>query len=448
LGACGTGAGIGCGAGFCAAAADDVILDRFFPIPFIVMTTLQIQQFPCSSCGAKLEYSPGVAKLKCPYCGSEEEIPTDDAAAVEEIAYTPEIPKPEMSQLAQNAIEVSCPGCRANVTFVPPEIAGKCPFCGTGIVAKGEAAHPVITPGGILPAKVSSKDAKVAVQKWINSRWFAPTALKQLAQKEGVQGVYLPFWTCDSQTYSAYSGDRGDYYYRTKSVQRTNADGETEWVEEEVRETRWHWVSGQVDRGFDDVLVVGTKQIPEEKLIKLEPWDLSQLVPYSSAYMAGFKAQRAQVALNEAIGRAKQLMAQTIAGDVRDDIGGDEQRVHSVDTQYHDITYKHILMPVWISAYRYRNQQYQVIVNAQTGEVLGERPWSVEKIVAAVLAAVLVIGGGVWLVSRLQNSAGRSGGYRSSPSVRVRSNSSRSSDPKNTVKPSKSESRSTIKKTR
>jgi predicted RNA-binding Zn-ribbon protein involved in translation (DUF1610 family) len=406
------------------------------------MTTLQIQQFPCSSCGAKLEYSPGVAKLKCPYCGSEEEIPTDDdAPGVEEIAYTPEIPKPEMSQLAQNAIEVSCPGCRANVTFVPPEIAGKCPFCGTGIVAKGEAAHPVITPGGILPAQVSGKDAKVAVQRWINSRWFAPTALKQLAQKEGVQGVYLPFWTCDSQTYSTYSGDRGDYYYRTKSVQRTNSNGETEWVEEEVRETRWHWVSGQVDRWFDDVLIVGTKQISEEKLDKLAPWDLSHLVPYSPAYMAGFKAQRAQVEVNEAITKAKQVMAGTIDGDVRDDIGGDEQRVQSIDTQYQDITYKHILMPVWISAYRYRNKQYQVIVNAQTGEVLGERPWSVEKIAAAVIAAVLVIGGGVWFLHRMQAFSGSSGGYRTSPSVRVRSNSRRSSPPK-TNKPSPSRSTS------
>jgi ribosomal protein S27E len=410
------------------------------------MTTLQIQQFPCSSCGAKLEYSPGVAKLKCPYCGSEEEIPTDDdAPGVEEIAYTPEIPKPELSQLAANAIEVSCPGCRARVTFVPPEIAGKCPFCGTGIVAKGEAAHPVITPGGILPAQVSDKDAKVAVQRWINSRWFAPTALKQLAQKEGVQGVYLPFWTCDSQTYSTYSGDRGDYYYRTKSVQRTNSNGETEWVEEEVRETRWHWVSGQVDRWFDDVLIVGTKQIPEEKLDKLAPWDLSHLVPYSPAYMAGFKAQRAQVEVNEAIAKAKQVMTGTIDGDVRDDIGGDEQRVHSIDTQYQDITYKHILMPVWISAYRYRNKQYQVIVNAQTGEVLGERPWSVEKIAAAVIAAVLVIGGGVWFLHRMQAFSGSSGGYRSSPSVRVRSNSRRSSPPKKSKPPKSSPSRSTAK---
>jgi LSD1 subclass zinc finger protein len=382
------------------------------------MSVVQIQQFPCSSCGAKLEYSPGTSRLKCPYCGSEEEIAEGDA--VEEIPYDAIAQKPELSRLAETAIEVSCPGCRANVTFVPPDVAGKCPFCGTGIVAEGHAAHPVITPGGILPAKVSARDAKNAVQRWIGSRWFAPTALKTLAQKEGVQGVYLPFWTCDSQTYSAYSGDRGDYYYRTRSVSRTNSDGETEWVDEQVRETSWHRVSGQVDRFFDDILVVGTKQIPAEKLVKLEPWDLSHLVPYSPAYMAGFKAQRSQVPVNEAVVQAKQTMDCLIEQDVREDIGGDEQRVGPVDTNYTDLTYKHILMPVWISAYRYRNKQYQVMVNAQTGQVLGERPWSVEKIAAAVAASLVVIVGGFWLMHRMQ---GTSGSSRRSGSTMIRNKS-------------------------
>ncbi len=381
------------------------------------MTVLQIQSFPCSSCGAKLEYSPGAARLKCPYCGSEEDIPDGDA--VEEIPFTLDIPKPELSQLADNAIEVACPSCRANITFVPPDIAGKCPFCGTGIVAEGQTAHPVVTPGGILPAKISASQAKTSVQKWINSRWFAPTALKSLAQKEGVQGVYLPFWTCDSQTYSAYDGQRGDYYYRTKSVSRTNSDGETEWVEEQVRETSWHHVSGQVDRFFDDILVVGTRQIPEGKLVKLEPWDLSHLVPYSPAYMAGFKAQRSQVGLNDAIARAKLSMDRMIQSDVRDDIGGDEQQVGNVQTNYLDITYKHILMPVWISAYRYRNKQFQVMVNAQTGQVLGERPWSVGKIAAAVIASAVVVGGGIWFFSQMKGSSSSSS-YRRSHSTVVR----------------------------
>jgi hypothetical protein len=136
--------------------------------------------------------------------------------------------------------------------------------------------------------------------------------------------------------------------------------------------------------------------------------------------MAGFKAQRSQVGVNDAIVKAKLSMDRVIESDVRDDIGGDEQRVGNVQTNYLDITYKHILMPVWISAYRYRNRQFQVMVNAQTGQVLGERPWSVGKIAAAVMATVLVVGGGIWFFNQTKGS---SSGYRGSNSTVIRSKS-------------------------
>ena len=55
-----------------------------------------------------------------------------------------------------------------------------------------------------------------------------------------------------------------------------------------------------------------------------------------------------------------------------------------------DIRFKHLLMPVWIGAYRFRGRPYQVVVNGQTGEVEGDRPWSAWKIGLAVLAGLLL----------------------------------------------------------
>ena len=77
---------------------------------------------------------------------------------------------------------------------------------------------------------------------------------------------------------------------------------------------------------------------------------------------------------------------------IRWDIGGDEQRIHHKTTYYSDITFKYILLPVWISAYRFKDKTYQFLVNARTGEVQGERPWSWIKITLAVLAALAIIG--------------------------------------------------------
>jgi len=88
------------------------------------------------------------------------------------------------------------------------------------------------------------------------------------------------------------------------------------------------------------------------------------------------------------------VMATTIEQDVRRDIGGDEQQVESVNTMYSNVMFRHLLLPVWIGAYRFQSKVYQVAVNARTGEVQGERPYSAVKIallVAAILAVILAV---------------------------------------------------------
>jgi hypothetical protein len=54
---------------------------------------------------------------------------------------------------------------------------------------------------------------------------------------------------------------------------------------------------------------------------------------------------------------------------------------------------------VWIACYLHAGKTYNILVNGRTGEVAGERPYSVPKIVAAVLAAVVVIAAIVTLIA-------------------------------------------------
>jgi hypothetical protein len=154
-------------------------------------------------------------------------------------------------------------------------------------------------------------------------------------------------------------------------------------------------------RNFDDVLVLASRSLPAHHTEALEPWDLKNLEPYKDEYLSGFRAESYRVGLEPGFDRAKEIMAGVIDGDVRRDIGGDEQRVHSIRTQYNDVTFKHILLPIWISAYRWKEKVYRFVVNGRTGEVQGERPWSVVKILLAVLAALALIGGGIALAAAL-----------------------------------------------
>ena len=349
-------------------------------------------RYRCPGCGADLLFEPKDGCLVCPYCGRSERI--EAAGGVEERGYEEylRLHEGQLGQLAAGALEVACQTCGAAVTFAPPQVAGECDFCGSPLVAQPRAASPLVAPEGVLPFRVHAAAASEAVGRWIGSRWFAPDALKKLAAHEGIGGVYIPFWTYDAYAVSSYRGQRGEHYYETESYAERDAQGNVETKTRQVRRTRWHAASGTVARWFDDLLVPATKSLPPNRLRQLEPWDLAELRPYEPAYLAGYKAQRYQVDLREGFELAKQTAAPVIEADARRDIGGDEQRVESITTNYSAVTFKHLLLPVYVGAYRFKDKVYQVVVNGRTGEVQGERPYSVLKIALFVLFLLAVLG--------------------------------------------------------
>jgi hypothetical protein len=332
--------------------------------------------------------------LTCPYCGRQEQIP-NSAGQIEERSYEAylNLRPDQLRPLAENALEVQCSACGSTVTFAPPDIAGACPFCAAKMVAEPKTADPLLAPESVLPFKVTHRQAADSIQAWLASRWFAPNALIQLARQERASGIYLPFWTYDAYTVSHYSGERGEYYWETETYTETDNRGNQVRRTRQVRRTHWYPVSGSVSRWFDDLLVTATRSLPLGRLQALEPWDLPELKPFQSAYLAGYKAQRYQVELREGFEQAKEIMVGLIAADVRQDIGGDEQRIDQLATAYSAITFKHLFLPIWVGAYRFSGKLYQVLVNARTAEVQGDRPYSVWKIVTFVvfLSVILLI---------------------------------------------------------
>ena len=350
------------------------------------------RRFTCPGCAANLLFEPRDGSLTCPYCGRKEVIP-QSAEEIKERSYEDYLhPSAEqLESLAATALEVQCSSCGAEVTFTPPEVAGECSFCGVKIVAQPKSADPLVAPEALLPFGVSSGQSTESLKKWLASLWFAPNALKKFAYHDALDGVYLPFWTYDAHTTSYYTGERGEYYYETQTYTETDAQGNTVTKTRQVRRTRWYSASGTVSRWMDDVLVPATKSVSRPRLHSLEPWDLEKLTPYEPAFLSGFKAQRYQVELPEGFEEAKQIMAVTIEGDVRNDIGGDEQRITNITTSYSAVTFKHILLPVYIGAYRFKQKVYQIMVNARTAEVQGDRPYSFWKILFFVLFLLAVV---------------------------------------------------------
>ena len=348
-------------------------------------------RFPCEQCGSDLRYTPGATELTCQHCGHVQQI--DGAAldrdeALAEIDFEATLRAGVAGAEYEETRVVTCPSCGAQTDLHEAVQAARCPFCDTPVVTD-TGAHRHIKPKALIPFALNEGQAREKMTAWLGSLWFAPNGLQEYARKgRQMNGVYVPYWTYDAETRSRYTGQRGDHYYDT--VQTKNGS-------RQEQRTRWTAAAGRVARDFDDVLALGSKSLPKGYTDALEPWDLSALVPYQSQYLAGFAAEGYQVQLEEGFADAQVKMRAVIEGDVRRDIGGDVQRINSLDTDYSDVTFKHVLLPVWVAAYKYGDKTYRFVVNGQTGKVQGERPWSTVKLVLAGIAAVIVMSAAVYL---------------------------------------------------
>ena len=226
---------------------------------------------------------------------------------------------------------------------------------------------------------------------WLKELWFAPSDLLQLATQEGkLIGMYIPYWTYDANTSTSYTGERGEEHTETEEYETTE-NGETITRTRTVTRTVWYPVSGNVSNVFDDTLVNASRSLPKTNSDKLEPWDLKNLVPFNPSFLSGYKTESYQIELKEGFEIAKSRMEDVIRENISLDIGGVQQRILFMNTTYNHITFKHILLPLWISAYRYQSKTYRFMINGRTGEVQGERPYSWVKITLTVLAALAVI---------------------------------------------------------
>jgi DNA-directed RNA polymerase subunit RPC12/RpoP len=352
------------------------------------MTEQQVTtgHFACPGCGSRVEFAPGTTLLRCPYCGYEQEVAASNKT-IEEHSYDTwaAAPRKPVGQVGRYAFR--CQGCGAQTET--NDLSDRCQFCSAPVVVDPTATE-LLAPEAVVPFAVRREQVRDAFKKWVTSRWFAPASLKKVAATEQLTGTYLPHWTYDSATTTKYTGQRGQHYYDTETYTET-VDGQTVTRTRQVQRTAWYPAAGVVGRNFDDVLVPASQAVPPNRLGKLGPWQLSQAVPFQPDYLSGYRTLRYDTDPDAGLQVAKQEMQRVIEGDCRADIGGDEQRVGSMDTRYAALMFKLILLPVWIAAYVHAGRSWQVLVNANTGEVIGDRPYSRGKIAAAVAAAVLLI---------------------------------------------------------
>ena len=339
---------------------------------------LKGKMYKCESCGSILVFDPDSQKLKCGHCASQFDLKAVKSAM--ELRYTD---FSEQNYEGWGEVKAfKCRSCGAVVLYNEFETAAKCSFCGASNIAMTDDI-PGLKPNAVLPFAISEEKLEECYKKWLKTKKMAPNKLKHLAQRMTSKGVYIPIFTFDVSTYSSYAIKYG--ITRSKTV----GSGKNRRV---VTYTEWYYDSGSINENFDDIQIEASQKISQKDLRKLGYFDTQKSVEYNSQYLSGFGAERYSKGLDESWECAKQEADDYIRSAILRRYHYDTLGYLNVSTSYSDMTYKYVLVPVWILEYKYNNKKYPCIINGRTGKGVGKAPVSPFKSAGLGLAIATVVG--------------------------------------------------------
>ncbi len=339
--------------------------------------------FPCKSCGSLLSYSPEKECLVCRYCGGKEEIEAIEIEAPEYL-FDPAAGKADAPRWEEEgALSLVCPACGAETVSLATAMTVTCPFCGSHYVTEPRPSLPILRPETMVPHKLSREEANALFLKWARRRYFAPRAFRRATHTTEMAGVYLPYFTFDSELATTYSGEGG----RRRTVTYTvRVNGKIQTRTRTV--TDWYPVAGTHEEYFDDAPICASRSADTAMLAKIGPFSTKVLKVYNPAYLSGFTAERYTLGLSEGFETARRTIEGGMQRSIEQRLGYDTYRMMRYNHDHKRVTFKHILLPVWLSSYRFKGKAYPFMVNGESGRVAGRAPISPLKVALTVLGAL------------------------------------------------------------
>lgn len=330
-----------------------------------------LKRYTCPNCGGKMNFDLARSDLFCQFCGYRrsthaQDNGTGEVAEQDWVAaiYTR---RGHAWQLPTDRVLV-CQGCGATVTLAGSRVAGECPFCGSAHVVTREQSEELIEPGGVVLFAFKEAQAREYARAYLEGRRFKPEDVDDLATFEAMRPIYLPFWTFDISGTVTYSGFI---------------------VEHEYGHVRSVPIEDTAQAFFDDLTVPATRSLRADVLSALK-FDTSKPVPYSPDLLVEWPVEIYSVSLGDAAvlahAQAHKLMDERIRlsldpalTEVKDPVAKQIDLI--IDS------YKHMLLPVWMTRYTYKGRSYDLVVNGQSGQTYGDVPRSgVQKFLGDVFA--------------------------------------------------------------
>lgn len=359
---------------------------------------MEEKSYKCKNCGSIMEFDVKTQKLKCRNCDNIMEIKDDKTAVVEHTLTLVDREKIKVSMKTSNTMV--CQGCGAHIEVASDCTAVECPYCGSNYVL-AEKQEEVLVPDGVIPFKIEKVEVSQMMKKWIKGRWLAPNKLMTLYQNDKVQGLYVPYWTFDSEADCPYTAQGGN----DREVEYTDSQGKTQ----HRTETDWYYTSGRINHFFDDIEVSASKNMKESLIRGIEPFNTKQVSSYTPDYLSGFSSESFSIDLQEGNVKAKKIMMNSLLHMAEEEVLRQYDHVRDVvlNPSFYDETYKYVLLPVYATSYAYNGKNYKVLINGETGKMKGEYPLSPVKITIIVIIIILITA--LFFYSKNSNEAKKTG---------------------------------------
>lgn len=325
------------------------------------------ESFACPQCGGQTQFDLKTQTLRCMYCGFEEEIEAKHVADSGEQVLEFVLPTHRGHRWAEAQHHLSCQNCGAESLWPIGHRTLRCPFCGSGQLIESQETQNLIDPQAIGLMELDEKQALLLARDWLGKGWFAPDDLSDSAQETALRPAYYPFWTFDGTL---------EINWHCEVNEGSNDN------------PRWVPSSGVEYRMFDDMLVPGIKTISQNQLDEIAPFKLKEVLEFKPEFVAGWPALAYDIPLAEATIAARGEIVRRMRRILHQRVLPHRQKrnLTSGGHQWSGMTFKYVLLPLWVGTYHYKDQDYPLLINGQTGEVNGEKPRDTLKSVAIILS--------------------------------------------------------------
>lgn len=336
----------------------------------------------CPNCANKVIYDVSLGALSCDKCGGIFDIEEFDEkyAVPEEDDLMPvdnvqkQMDDAFFKEARKQMMDVSvytCSTCGAEVIISGTEISTFCVYCGNPTIVFSRIRK-INRPDAIIPFSVPKDAAEMLVRAKIRKGLFVPKAIKNF-KVESLVGLYIPYHINDIMYRDTVTIE---YYYDEK---KTKNSSPTRFVKT---------MSGQCH--FDRLTTDACMNLNNELSYRVEPYDVTEIVPFEEDYLLGFYADVPDVDSDDAFNHASSKAKDVVEKQLFDDIEGERHKVLSSHPTTEQLSEPLLaLLPMWFLTFKYKGESYTSIINGQTGKVVAGIPVAKNKFM--IFSAIITI---------------------------------------------------------